>query len=110
SESEKSELRKIFGKFFDDGIINAELGNYDSISQMVSAFGALVEGSFQFSGNLGDGLESITSMIGAASQLTKIIGSFSGNSMISSMSGPLAAFAAFGGVISFVTSFFAQKR
>lgn len=114
SEGQKSELRKMFSKFFDDGIKDAELGKLDNLGQLVGSFDQLVSTSLQFASNLDSGVDAVRSMIDVSGQLVRVLGSLSKNESFSKLSvaisGSLGIFAAFGGILSSVTSFFAQKR
>ncbi len=110
TESEKAALRKIFGDFFDKGIKDARLGNYQEIANMTNVFGGLVDSSFQFVENLDKGVDAIGSMISGASQLTGLLGKFLNNGTLSGISGPLSIFGAAFGMIGSVSNFFNRKK
>ncbi len=110
TESEKAALRKIFGDFFDKGIKDARLGNYQEIANMANVFGGLVDSSFQFAENLDKGFDAIGGMISGASQLTGLLGKFLNNGTLSGISGPLSIFGAAFGMIGSVSNFFNRKK
>src|SRR5690606_18618881 len=59
TKEQKEALRKIFGKFFDDGAKNSDLGNMQNVQQLVQGFGSLADSASAFSDGLSEGLKSM---------------------------------------------------
>ncbi|MBE8712529.1 phage tail tape measure protein [Sphingobacterium hungaricum] len=74
TKEEKSNLKKLFGDFFDKGITDAEAGNYEAVESLVQGFGSLVDMATKFDGSMSNSLKTIGSMVSQVGQLAKSIG------------------------------------
>lgn len=94
--SEKKELEKIFGNFFDDNINKAMEGSVASSTELINEFSSLIQSSRRFGDSLGENLQIIASMV---SQVGKLAQSMSdAGSSISKIGGNLGAIGAVIGV------------
>ncbi|MFC3353701.1 tape measure protein [Sphingobacterium zeae] len=101
TESQKEELRKIFGKFFDDGAKNADIANFENISQAAKGFADLAKSVTDFAFGLNESMAILDSMVSSAGQLAATIASFSRNDKLKealASFGPY--FSIFGSVVS----------
>ncbi|WP_333577868.1 tape measure protein [Sphingobacterium sp.] len=69
TDSQKAELRKTFGKFFDDGIKQANIGNLQGIAEAAKGFGELAQSATDISFGLADGMSTMQGMVNVAGQL-----------------------------------------
>lgn len=114
TDEERSRLKKIFGEFFDKGAKDAELGNLENIGRATEEFAALTESTFEFTEGLKEGLDSLKSMVGLASQLSMSIGSLMKDKGLQDLFGTIGkSLGVFGGVLSFgnaLSNFLNQSR
>lgn len=104
TDSQKAELRKTFGKFFDDGAKNADFGNLQNIAQATQGFADLSKSVANFAFGLSESMEILNGMVSSAGQLATAFAGLTDNKkkadMLSSL-GPY--FAAFGAVVSLLS-------
>ncbi|GEM_PF-1638301 len=101
TESQKDELRKVFGKFFDDGAKNADLGNLENIAQATKGFADLAKSVTDFSFGLGDSMAILDSMVNSAGQLASTMANLTKNDELKKTLSNLGPyFAIFGAVVS----------
>lgn len=79
TKEQRGELKKLFGKFFDDGAKNADLGNMQAITGMADGFAELIGQSLQFGDNLEKGVDSIDTMLRTVGQLASALGKMTGS-------------------------------
>ncbi|WP_411973379.1 tape measure protein [Sphingobacterium sp. Lzh-3] len=79
TSEQKAELRKTFGKFFDDGAMQADLGNLQNISQAAQGFADLAKSATEFAFGLADGMETLQKMVSTAGQLASTLASLKGD-------------------------------
>lgn len=114
TDEERVRLKKIFGEFFDKGAKDSELGNLENIGRATEEFAELTESSFEFADGLKEGLNSLKSMVGLASQLSMSIGSLLKDKGMQDLFGTIGkSLGIFGGVLSFgnaLSNVFNQSR
>lgn len=114
TDEEKAYLKKIFGEFFEKGAKDAELGNLENIGRAAEEFAGLSAASLDFASNLSEGLDSLKSMVGLASQLSISIGSLMKDKGLQDLFGTLGkSLGVFGGILSFgnaLSNAFNQSR
>jgi TP901 family phage tail tape measure protein len=114
TEDQKGELRKIFGKFFDQGAKDADLGKLENIASASKGFASLANNAVEFAGGLSEGLKTLQSMVDSAAQLSSTFASLSKdkntqNALMSAGAG-LGMFGAGLSVISSITGLFSKKQ
>ncbi|WP_312189719.1 phage tail tape measure protein [Sphingobacterium sp.] len=114
TEEQKAELRKLFGKFFDEGAKNADLGNLQNIAQAAQGFGDLAKSSLDFASGLNDAFSTLENMVGIAGQLAGAMSSLSKNknsqALLQGVGQSMGIYGAALQVGSALSSYFNQKR
>lgn len=111
SEDQRNELKKIFGKFFDDGVKNAELGKLENIAQASKGFADLAKSATDFAFGLADGMDILDSMVNSAGQLANTFASISDNkAIIDALSNLGPYFSIFGSVVSALSGITKSSR
>ncbi|MGV6945048.1 phage tail tape measure protein [Sphingobacterium kyonggiense] len=72
--SQKAELKKMFGKFFNEGIEAAVEKNFELIINSANAFESIASSLVDFSKNIGNGIEPIKNLLNVAGQLSTQLG------------------------------------
>ncbi|MDM1049381.1 phage tail tape measure protein [Sphingobacterium hotanense] len=108
TKEQRGELKKLFGKFFDEGARESENGNIQRVQELISGFGQLTEGAANFDGTISNAFSTVGNMLGVAGQLANTLsdaGSQFGQQMASAgkaLAAIGAAAAFIGGVVSIV--------
>lgn len=111
TDSQKEELRKIFGKFFDDGAKNADIGNLQFIAQASLGFADLAKSASDFAFGLAEGMDILTNMVNTAGQLASAFAGLSNNKETQkALQQAGSYFAIFGGVVSLLSGITKSAR
>src|SRR5690606_13830332 len=94
TKEQRGELKKLFGKFFDDGAKDADLGNMQAITGMADGFAELIGQSLQFGENLEKGVGSIDTMLRTVGQLASALGKMTGSAKMEGIGQGFGYFAA----------------
>ena len=102
TEEQKSQLKKILSKFFDDGAKDADRGLFTNIAGIGNEFGNLVNQAFQFNKELDGGVGALGAMVSSAAKLGSIISDTIGKAgdSLGKSGGPLAIVGAFMQIVS----------
>lgn len=102
TEEQKAHLKKLLGKFFEDGAKDADRGLFNNIANAGEEFGNLVNQAFQFNKELDGGASSLGAMVTSAAKLAATIADTLGKSgeSLGKSGGPLAIVGAFMQIVS----------
>ncbi len=110
TKEQRGELKKLFGKFFDDGAKEADLGNMQAISGMADGFAELIGQSLQFGDNLEKGVGSIDTMLRTVGQLASALGKMTGSAKMEGIGQGFGYFAAAMQVGNMISQLANQRR
>lgn len=108
---QRKALKKLFGEFFDKGVAQAELGDYEAIESLANGFDQLVDMSLQFDENIGNTFKTIGGMVSQVGSLAKSLSTMgSGMSKAGGVMGIVGAIlSVFGGISEAIEASY-QKR
>ncbi|KKO91737.1 hypothetical protein AAW12_08730 [Sphingobacterium sp. Ag1] len=105
TESQKEELRRIFGKFFDDGAKSADLGQLENVAQASKGFADLAKSAVELANGLANGMDILNSMVLSAGQLSSTLSNLVDNKKMKDALASIGPyFSIFGSAVSVLSS------
>ncbi|MFD2547685.1 phage tail tape measure protein [Sphingobacterium suaedae] len=76
---QRAELKNLYGEWFDRGDMEASIGNYEAVTNLIGGFDQLVGMATQFDGSMSSSLRTIGQMVGQVSSMASSIGKMMGS-------------------------------